>query len=501
MNPTDFETLVLEMFGRLNLKTLRRLACLMFLSFLLAMQGCGGDEDPQGEVSLPFSGQIIRLAVPADGDFRTAWDVMIREWEAQNDAVVEIVEIEWDSKTTEATNIAKAFQSQKPTLSFFPIEHVSAFAKQGLCGTIPEEELGEGRLAWNDFFPGLRDQILTTSGQPSVVAISSPTLCLYYRKDLLESAEISPPQTWQEYDRLTENLADWAPNLTVVEPWNSDSVATLFMARAFPSAKHPGNYSVMLDISTGEPLIDTEPFVRELERFLSHRKQLPDAVNQLSPAGCLKELIEGRAAMAIATSDRLPHLSIERVDNIQIGCVQLPGSDDIYNSSSQAWETLPDGEINYVPITAFDGFCATVTAESPAVAQLAAWNLIQRLTLPVPANGFEDGRRSLCRSSWYASAENWMSDELTGTEKLEVLDATSQSLSRAQLQAVSPFVLASEFTRDLTAGIQTATDDGVPVESALKMVADQWRVRMKGQQEDVKNSYRIRVGLKPTSGG
>lgn len=471
----------------------------LIVAGLVSLSGCwNNDEAPQA--TLPFAGLKIRVAVPAGGDFRTSWDVLIREWEAQNDAEVEIVEVTYDPDSESSTGIAKAYKSTQPTVSFFPLRHLSNFEAAGLCQPLPTEELGESKFNWYDIFPGLRDQILSLEGKPTAIATSCSTLKLFYRKDLLEAANLDIPSTWQQYDHLVAAIETWAPGLKVAEPNSGEFLLPLYFSRAFSKAKHPGNFSLLFDIYSGEALIDSPAFVETLSEFATHRDTDVFIDRKLNPTDCLKELLEGRAAIAIAAEHHSVDEQFARDEDLLIGCVQMPGSLRVYNSTTEAWEDLAEDSVNRVPVTAFDGFCATVTNNVNELQSLAALNLVRRLSMPTPTSGFEQGgRRSLCRSSWYATAEIWMTDSLTGNEKLETLDATSSMLSNEQVQSYAPFHDADIYFIELNKAVRVVLQKESEPADALAKVNEKWNALSGKDRQLLINSYRRRLGLRPTT--
>ena len=97
--------------------------------------------------------------------------------------------------------------------------------------------------------------------------------------DLLTEARLSPPMTWDDYQKLAETIATWAPGQTVYEPWDPAFRGTLFFARAAAAARHPANYSVFLDIETGTSRIATPPFEQALHRMRAVQPVLsPDSI-------------------------------------------------------------------------------------------------------------------------------------------------------------------------------------------------------------------------------
>jgi ABC-type glycerol-3-phosphate transport system substrate-binding protein len=472
----------------------------------MMMAGCP-DQPAAGPARLSFAGQEIIVAVPKGWDFPTAWELPIQEWSAQTHATCTLRE--YDPAAALAS--PQTLIANGDDLILLPLNRLGDIAAGDALAEIPQALRAEANLNWLDLFQGLREQIASRGRRPLVVPAAAPVLVVYFREDLLKLANLSPPRTWADYDLLVTSLDRWAPGLTVAEPWGEPFRATMFLARALPFVKHPSQYSVFWDIESGEPLIDNAGFVRSLEESRRAISRMPAEVLGYDPADCRREILAGRAAIAIGYesgpkaagiafapalgSDTIAEF--ERAANVHIGVCRLPGATEAFHQSNQRWETIPGGDVNYVPLCGFGGLCAAVSARSSPSEQEAAWHLLNTLIGETLSSAFPAATRTPCRESHVAQPAGWTGDELHDAERYKYLNAVSQSLRDTRLVAELPVPGHAEFRRALTEGLTSALSGQAGPEPALKAVAARWRTiaDRHGGASKVRDAYRVSLGL------
>jgi ABC-type glycerol-3-phosphate transport system substrate-binding protein len=472
----------------------------------LALAGCPERRSDETEaVSLPFAGQEIRIGVPPDLGFRAAWEGPLNEWEAQSGAKCHLEEIAQPA----AGESLKIFSGTgAPTLALFPLEHAGELISSGCLAPIPENlrEEGADGVNWPDLFQGLRDKVASRKGQPMFLPLSASILVCYFRQDLLQAAGLKPPQTWDEYQQLLDNLEQWAPGLNAVEPWGEHFRATMFLARAVSLAQHPGQYSLFFDIDTGDPLIDSPAFVQALQAARAALAKMPGGVLRFSPAECRIELLSGRAALAIAREpsaidaassvDAASEPAGKPVDAASFGAIRLPGSREVYDASRQQWETSPDKGTSYVTLTAFSGWGIGASSAYPRMQIDAAWHALLKIGGPDLVSGFPPTVVGLCRESQLQSGT--FPVNFGGDMSASLVDAVAQSLRNTRIVAELPIAGRDEFRLALTAALGTALDGSKSPAEALRAAGEDWRktiARIGPAQH--RDNYRMGLGLSP----
>jgi multiple sugar transport system substrate-binding protein len=479
----------------------RTLGCVL----ILVLAGCP-EQKPSATVAetRPFAGQEIRLGVPPDHGFTTAWEGPLNEWEAQSGAKYHLVEL----PRIESSDQANPFsETGNMTLALFPLEQAGELIASGRLAPIPDGIRGEGAhsLDWPDLFVGLRDKLAARKGQPMFLPLAASVLVLYYRQDLLQAAGLQPPQTWDEYQRLLDQIENWAPGLAAVEPWGEDFRATLFFARAAPLAQPPGQYSLYFDIDTGNPLIDNAAFILALQKAQSALTKMPKTVLDKSPADCRADFLSGRAALAITCEPALLEgpsrtpadtAGAKSLDPSQIGAIRLPGSREVYDASRRIWEPLSDQVISRVTITAFSGWGIGASADSTRLQMEAAWNAFTKVAGQDLVSGIPRDIVGLCRESQLStgSFSAGPGSELTSV----AAEAVAESLRNPRVVAELPIAGRQDFRRALTRALGAALDGSKTAEEALQSAAAEWRIIIdKIGLARHRNNYRASLGLSP----
>jgi multiple sugar transport system substrate-binding protein len=476
---------------------------------LFALAGCPDEKRVERVESLPFAGQEIRIGVPADFGFRTAWEGQLNEWSAQTGGKYALTELE-PGDLSEAAGYFEGDDRQ--TLAIFPLEQAPNLVATGKLAPIPESLRGadENGVLWSDLFAGLAAKIASRKGTPLIVPLDCPVLVCYCRLDLLNAAGLNPPQTWDEYQQLLERIAAWAPGLVAVEPWSERFRTTMFLARAVSLAQHPGHFSLFFDIETGEPLIDSPGFVRALEVARAAVSRMEPAVLTYDPADCRAALLSGRAALAIAyespafdesrDKDSSGATAQKRAGGMTIGVARLPGTREIYNPSRRAWESPAEKGVQRVTLCGFAGWAvAASSAGSPREIE-ASWNALARVRGRDGVSGFPAGIVGLCRESQLSNPAAVVGTGLDGEEASVYADALAQSLRDLRLVAELPVTRRDEFRSALATAISEALSGSQTAEQALQGASRAWReIIARIGAAIVRDSYRVNLGLSPIS--
>lgn len=486
---------------------------LCLLPALALLAGCREEKTAEVEtpVENPFAGRQVAVSLPAGYGLQTRWQLPVDEWSTQTAATVSLSEYE---------SAAGQFQ-EGATLQLFSLPELPGLAAAGSLAPVPESLRNDPRMLWLDVFPGLREQLCSREGEPVAVPLSVPVLLLAYRADLLQQAGLQPPETWQDYDRLVATLPEWAPGLTVAEPWAESFSASLFLARAVCAARHPANYSVFFDIRSGEPLINGAPFVRTLEQCRQLQEFLPPESSSWTPDDCLRELTEGRAAIGImtitsSTGGELPLKRKAAADGSSTAAedpvdasargrgtaltfTRLPGSASVYNASTDKWEAPASGVSSRTTLAGFAGVFAGVPSSASEELQQPAWNLLMTVTgedqltaaLPLPLRG-------VTRDSQADTAATWFTGLLNAGEAESAVRAMASSLRSTDLVAELPVPGREDFLKALAAGVRSALTGQAEPQAALTDVAAQWSAQLEELgQGKVRDSYRRALGLSP----
>ncbi|HVW00494.1 MAG TPA: hypothetical protein VHB77_09140 [Planctomycetaceae bacterium] len=480
-----------------------RLLRALGIAVALGIAGCFNGEKGPKTVEQPFKGQTVRIAAPADLGLQAPWDVPLNEWAARTGGAFEFRPV----KTADG-----AFPPQaEADVAVLPLTSLGAWRGEEALASIPSTAQGETHLHWKDYFQGLRENLAPGVGGPACVPLAAPVLICYYRADLLQAANLKPPETWDDYHQLVADLPKWAPGLTAVEPWNDDWRATLFLARSVGYARHSGHYSLYFDAETGAPLIDSPGFQRGLDISLKILPLLSADSRKFGVSECRGEILAGRAALAIAletgpSNPRLPFgpdsgeaktpEEVERSKDVGLGFCQLPGAAAVYNPTLASWEELGQSGVNRVTLTGFGGLALGVSSHSSEQTAQAGWNLVESLTSEQENVPFPPGVRGLVRESDLQQPDRWVGKALTGSEAGRYCAAAAKSLRDRHLVVELPVLGRSGFRKALTEELARAFEAEADSSAILEEVAAKWRkIAEQLGPDKVRDSYRRSLGL------
>jgi multiple sugar transport system substrate-binding protein len=283
----------------------------------------------------------------------------------------------------------------------------------------------------DDIHPLYRDTLMRWNNRWMSLTIDGDLHMGAYRRDLFDDPlaraafveehgrPLQPPQTWTEYRDIAAFFSgrqgvDGSELAGTLEAYARDGqrIWTLFShAAAYTNhPEHPG--AMFFDPESMVPAIDNPGWVRALKEMLELRRFGPADADSLDSEAVRTRFAAGQAAMNIDWADTgvlagapgggragiadtpLAGDSRERRTETSaiaghVGFFVLPGSREVWNPASGAWETLP--AVRSVSFLAFGGWIAVV-----------------------PANSAEH-ERAWAYVAWYASPEHSARDLLDGS--------------------------------------------------------------------------------------
>lgn len=475
----------------------RRFRPAWLFAVCLLLSGCPDSSEPEPGVvaESPYRDVDLRLVVPDGLNLAEQWAPAVNDWADENNASVEIAEVSFADDEAWAETI----NAKSPTIALLPSPLVNDFVGSESIALMPESVTADGVIAWNAIPPAPRRVLGTLSQKPAIVPITDAVPLICYRADLLESAGIETPQTWAEYDALTQNVGDWGAGLSVVEPWATDFRATLFLARAASAARHPDQFSMELDAATGEPLIATEPFVTALKEVAVHLPHLADGVLAMSPADCIQQLRDGRAAMGViwVKGDR-DNLARSEAEDITLEFVPLPGRERVFHREERTWVTLAGDAMNRPAYSGFSGLSIVVVDGAREVEQAAGWDLWGLMERYIAEGVITPPPGPPIRSKAVPSAALNLPFNGDNRQRFEraVVEHRRLSLCVAELPVLGQEQLRSQ----VTAAITAVLENNATPEEALSSASEKWAATIEDiGPTKVLNSYRRRLGLTPLS--
>jgi len=459
----------------------------VFLSTaLLFATGCR-DKTPPVVVSPPkLEGVTVELSAPAEFQLAQMWQLQLEEWSASTGAQARLIE---SHSATERPPAAP-----QATLAIVPLREIPDVIGADWMSPLDDSDIA--RQDWDNVLRGLRNGIAQPAGKPQLIPIACPILACYYRADLLEAAGRQPPETWEQYQSLLAELDQWANGLPALEPWSSEFRSTMFLARAASAALHPDNVSILLDLQSGDPLIAAEPYVAALDDSLAALKQLDPLSLQSGPEDCVRAVLEGKAAIAIGTPP-VSATEVARDPNAVVGTIRLPGATRVYESTSNAWSSVPEGASSHVTVVGFGGLAISASRAASRETRTAGWGLWEFLQRNTAEDELPFGP-AVCRQQDVPAALQRAQAGFTAAEWRQHVETTVAALQETRVLLELPMPEAGRFRDALNAQLTAAIDGTKPSADALQQAAADWQALIKelGDRR-VLNVYRQCHGLSP----
>lgn len=248
---------------------------------------------------------------------------------------------------------------------------------KGLCSEMPDWVKEQIDVA--DYVGYLQAPVGTWDGKTYRVTIDGDCHNFNYRTDVFPDG---PPTTWQEVNAFTQDPANKGNGyLDVAKPWGGFGWY-FFASRATAYAKHPDDIAWLFDVDTMKPRINNPAFVRAIQDVIDCLPNEPaDQINADGNTTGFAQFLAGTGSMCAWWGDVGSNAKTN--DSSVVGDVTgfsiLPGSPDVYNNGTGAWDMIEGN--NFAPNMAYIGWGVYVmnTVDADAVRQKAAWSIAAHL--------------------------------------------------------------------------------------------------------------------------
>lgn len=291
----------------------------------------------------------------------------------------------------------------------FDIVEMGAPFEGDVCGKGLTSEMPDWvkkQIDMDDLVAYLKPPVGTWNGKQYRVTVDGDTHNFNYRTDVFADADLAAawkadsgdkagltewgvPKTWQQVQVVTKFLKgkqmkgqDVYGYLDAPKPWGGFGFYFLG-SRASAYAKHPEDKAWLFDPDTMKPRVNNPAWVRAIQDVIDALPSEPsDQINADPNQTCFSQFLGGTGSMLAWWGDAGSNAKTN--DSSVVGDVTgfsiLPGSDDVYNSKTGAWDKLASGP-NYAPNCAYIGWGVYVMArvDSDEKKKKAAWSAAAHL--------------------------------------------------------------------------------------------------------------------------
>jgi multiple sugar transport system substrate-binding protein len=323
----------------------------------------------------------------------------LKPWEAYTGAKINWIDL------AQADYNARLQQSIATGTVDFDIIEMGAPFEGDVCGkglTSVMPDWVKTQIDFDDIVNYLKPPVGTWDGKQYRITIDGDCHNFNYRTDYFADAELAKawaaeghtgdwavPTTWQKVQEVTKFLKgkkiggqDAYGYLDPIKGWGG--FAFYFLgSRATAYAKHPDDKAWLFDVDTMKPRINNPAWVRAIQDVIDALPSEPaDQLNADPGTTGFQQFLAGTGSMLSWWGDigSNAKTSDSSVVGDKTGFSILPGSDDVYNSKTGAWDKLASGP-NYAPNMAYLGWGVYVMARVDAdpAKQKAAWSAAAHL--------------------------------------------------------------------------------------------------------------------------
>jgi len=290
------------------------------------------------------------------------------------------------------------------TVDFDVIEMGAPF-EGDVCGKGLASEMPDWvkkQIDMDDYVGYLKAPVGTWNGKTYRISCDGDCHNFNYRSDVFSDAGLAEewkkaggegewgvPTTWQKVNAVTKflkgkqlNGQDLYGYLDPCKGWGGFGFYFLG-SRATAYAKHPDDRAFLFDPDTMKPRVNNPAWVRAIQDVLDCLPSEPaDQLNADPGTTGFQQFLAGTGSMLSWWGDIGSNAKTNDSSVIGDTCAFsiLPGSDDVYNSKTGAWDKLASGP-NFAPNMAYIGWGIYVMArvDSDPLKQKAAWSLAAHL--------------------------------------------------------------------------------------------------------------------------
>ena len=323
----------------------------------------------------------------------------LKPWEAYTGAKINWIDL------AQADYNARLQQSIATGTVDFDIIEMGAPFEGDVCGKGLASEMPDWvktQIEMDDYVGYLKAPVGTWGGKTYRISIDGDCHTFNYRTDYFADADLAAawkaeghegdwavPKTWQKVQEVTKFLKgkkfggqDAYGYLDPIKGWGGFGFYFLG-SRATAYAKHPDDKAWLFDVDTMKPRINNPAWVRAIQDVIDALPSEPaDQLNADPGTTGFQQFLAGTGSMLSWWGDIGSNAKTS--DSSVVGDVTgfsiLPGSDDVYNAGTGAWDKLASGP-NYAPNMAYIGWGVYVMARVDAdpAKQKAAWSAAAHL--------------------------------------------------------------------------------------------------------------------------
>jgi ABC-type glycerol-3-phosphate transport system substrate-binding protein len=401
--------------------------------------------------------------------------VIQRQWKARRDGEVAI------SHQTLETFVTSNFEIEEGVdVVIYPPELLGQLAHAEKIKPIPSSLWNSDEFNKNELLKHFRTSIVRYMSEPWAVPLGGPNFAMFCNQQAFESANVEPPDTWEEVERRLRKISTEDTPAKIDMPLAEGWAARSFLARVAPTIRQRGKLSTLFQRRTMEPLIEGKSFSEALEQL---KTVATERSIDLTPKSVFDLVVKGdsvvgftwptRTDVEAAENDEEP--AGEELAEQELIILPLPGVNKWFDDDRKAWTTKADEEEVHVDLIGFGGFVASVSAESQNETtsfEFLQWVASKQISVIALSQSTETGP---FRASHLGDVSRWTGTALTIDQTDAYADVISANHRRPLVLMFPRIPAQQQYYKILDQAVREFFVSDQSAEDTLKEVADEWR--------------------------
>ena len=442
-------------------------------ALVMAITGCdnaaesGFDVDGDSEIKVVFKPKPLKLLAISQPNFG---DEIARQWSAQRDGELLIQHVSFDEFDESPEVAGDVDLIVHPALINFDL------ISQKLIRPIPREAMDDENMNRSAFLQHFRKALVRHGDETWSVSLGDHQLRLFYRKDILDAANIEPPQTWDELFAAAEALRESESvrdMKMILAPRSDGFAADLFLSRAACWIRDRGKLTTLFDRKTMKPTLEAKPFQKAL---LETKILIGNSPEGISVPEVFASFAAGDAVFAL-TWPTLP----EGVDSSSIetqsqnwGVARLPGSTESFDLKENRWQNRgreSDVRVDLLGIASTNISVAASSAKSRDAMEFVIW-----LTDKSNSQKLLPDTGAPFRATHLANLEHWYNLDQVSRDFSEQLADSLAETHEANIFLMFPQIRGSrQYLKSLNEKVKTFLgSDSADAAKSLSEVVENW---------------------------
>lgn len=467
-------------------------ACLILLPLtLITILGCGGNEESEAPQNTePQRVRKITLDVLILDD-QVYGKELVRQFSSRRNGTANVTEMSWEDFANGGYQAA-----EEHDLLVYPSWRLGELAARGLIEPITENNSSMDEQRERSLLIFDRNQAVNWGDQEVAVSLGQSAWVALYRADVLKKLKAEVPQDWKAFDRLAAEiveLEDASLPTQIGFPLKGHWATKSLMLRVAAAIRIPGKYSSIFDVSTMEPLIDTEPFIEALR---SLQKQTDSVAEPQTPESILADFVKGDLAIAVVPINR--HW-LDSEGDVEFPATELgpvPGWQEMYDPARESWITPASQSTLSVPLAGSTGMLASASAKSKQIrnaTEVMTWMTEKKIGAILSS---ESPNTGMSRKVDLANPGRWLGDRLPARNASQFVDYINDLNGSRRILFFMRIPDADQYLEVLDEAVRQAVFENANAVEVLAAAALAWsQITDELGLETQKEAFRKSVGL------